>query len=143
MTGGVVSRTVATSVSLADAPRPSSTVSVMVCVPAGSDTDAVAPVTVPKDPVHLQVNGSPSGSDDPVPSSATTATQAALAAPVQSGPATAAGGALKYSYAPISTRAVPSKFPSTIRAAPSRSSAGSCGAVLSPASIAGDACRTW
>ena len=47
------------------------------------------------------------------------------------------------SYAPGSTVATPSLFPSVMRGLPSKSVAGKFGAELSPASITGDPCVKW
>src|SRR6185503_16257558 len=69
--GGVASTTVTTSVSEDEPPCPSATVKVITWVPAGSDTVSVGPDTVPNGPVHVNVNGSPSGSDEARPSNAT------------------------------------------------------------------------
>ena len=80
--GGVLSTTVTMSMSDEEPRCPSSTVSVIACVPTGSDTDAVAPDTVPNGPVHVNVNGSPSASDEAPPSSATIARQLASAVTV-------------------------------------------------------------
>ena len=129
MTGGVVSRTVATSVSLADAPRPSSTVSVMVCVPAGSDTDAVAyheTMTVVLSDASGLLSATAATGATVSGAGTKTLTLSGSLAGVDTELATLSfKGLANDTYAPISTRAVPSKFPSTIRAASSRSSAGS------------------
>ena len=94
MLGGLLSLTVIKTESDDIPPFPSSTVSVMSCVPAVRLTVGVGPSTVPKEPVQVNVSGSPSGSAEPAPLSVIAAVQSAPACTVWSGPASATGGLL-------------------------------------------------
>jgi hypothetical protein len=67
MTGGVVSFTVTTRVSVLVNPSLSITVSVMVCMPSGKNTAGVAPDADPKSPIQLKIDIVPSGSLEAVP----------------------------------------------------------------------------
>ena len=66
----------------------------MLFVPTLSGTVGFEPVAVPKDPFHVYVRGSPSGSLEAVPSNVTVAWQPLVAETVWLEPAFATGGRL-------------------------------------------------
>src|SRR5439155_24986792 len=89
--GGVVSRTLIWTVSVAVGPCESLTVNFTVVVPRGNLTVGWTPLAVPLGHAQVNVRESPSGSAEPDPSRVTIAPSGSLASTTWSGPASARG----------------------------------------------------